>query len=221
MTVSPGTTRNAHPTAYGGIILGILVSLKTVAPIMVVVLIGILAYMKKKQQRSTGYLISFAVFYVYLLYVSEYTIFPLRLFAPAYTKLMIDQGGTWRDGLNLVPFRDVSIAYLRSVQGWGNLVLTVPFGFGLPFVGTTDFKAIAWRGIIFPVFIELAQLLLNFAYRYSARVVDVNDVLFNFAGVLIGFALFRALAGLYRKTTSPHEPVTGPWEHMHDVLTQS
>lgn len=199
--------------------MGIIVDLKTIAPVMALVLVGLITYMRRKQHKSISYLFCFCIFYVYLLYVVKYTIFPLRLFSPHYTKMMIEQGSSWTQGVNLVPFRSMSVAYVLSIQGLGNVLLTLPFGFGLPFLGTTDLRSIAWKGLLFPISIELVQFFINVTYGYAVRTAEVNDVLFNFAGVFLGFGLLRATAWLYRKTVSVNERVEGIWEHFHCVLT--
>jgi glycopeptide antibiotics resistance protein len=200
-------------SVIGGITLGIMIDLKTIAPLMAAVLIGLLVYLRRKQKRSIGYLFCCSVFYVYLLFVIKLTIFPLRLFAPDYTQLMKEAGVTWRTTINLIPFRYVSIEYLRSVQGFGNVLLTVPFGFGLPFIVATNLRSIAQRGFFFTVSIELVQLLINVAHAsgYGVRIVDVNDVMFNLLGALIGFGLFRLSARLYRSIFAK-EPA---WSHIH------
>ena len=54
---------------------------------------------------------------------------------------------------------------------------------------------IAVAALAFPVAIELAQLAVSLLVGYSYRVTEVDDVLLNFAGVLLGFALYVALSG--------------------------
>jgi glycopeptide antibiotics resistance protein len=200
--------------------LGIMVDLKTIAPLMTIVLVGLLLYVRRKQHRNVGYLLCFSVFYVYLLYVFKYTMLPLLLFSTEYTLIMKAQGSTWTQGLNLIPFRELTVPYLLSVQGIGNVLLTVPFGFGLPFLVRTDLKSIAWKGLFLSILIELMQLIINIGYGYRVRTVDVNDVLLNFVGVVIGFALFYMLSGLYSKIVTPKTVMRGAWSHIHAVLTR-
>lgn len=199
---------------------GIIISLKTIMPLMALVLAGLLVHMRRTQHRTIGYLVCFSVFYVYLLFVLEYTIFPLRLFDSMYTEFMLETGVTWRRGIQLVPFRGMSLEYLRSIQGFGNVLLAVPFGFGLPFITRTTLRSMTWMGLAFPISIETAQFLLGVAYGYSVRIVDINDVLLNFVGVLLGLGLFRALAWLYKKAAVMNEPSEGIWKHIHTSLTQ-
>lgn len=199
--------------------MAIMIDIRAITLLMLPVLVGLLFYFRKKQKRNIGFLFCFSVFYVYLLYVAQATIFPLRLFDSYYIQVM-REGHTWASGINLIPFREVSIEYFLSRQGIGNVLLTVPFGLGLPFIATTGLRSIAWRGLLFTVSIELVQLLIDIIYGFGWRKVDINDILFNFLGTMIGFGLFSGIVWLYRKIPLEKEPVDGVWEHMHAVLTR-
>lgn len=190
--------------------------IETIAPIGILILAGILVYMRRRGLAS-GYLVCFSVFYIYLLYVVGYTIFPLRVDTD-YVEFM-------RHGhmakVNLIPFRGLSIDYLLSKQGIGNLALGVPFGFGLPFISRGNFRFVAWRGLIFTVSIELVQLATNLAgYSFPPRIVDVNDVLLNFSGVMIGLGLFHLVARLYKNMVSDSKQNGGIWAYIYFTLTR-
>ena len=77
------------------------------------------------------------------------------------------------------------------------MVTLVPFGFLLPFAAPhiAPWPRIAVAALAFPVAIELAQLAVSLLLGYSYRVTEVDDVLLNFAGVLLGFTLYVALRG--------------------------
>ena len=119
------------------------------------------------------------------------------------------------DGINLVPFRDLSIKYLVSVQGWGNVALGGPFGFLYPFVfGSSGWRQMARAGVLFGSAIELTQLTISLLYGFAYRVIDVNDVLLNFTGVMLGYALLRATALLYRTVAG-----RGSWRSLEHTST--
>ncbi|OPZ41781.1 MAG: VanZ like family protein [Actinobacteria bacterium ADurb.BinA094] len=46
----------------------------------------------------------------------------------------------------------------------------------------------AVAALLFPLGIELAQLAVSLALGYPYRVTEIDDVLLNFVGVLLGFA---------------------------------
>lgn len=110
----------------------------------------------------------------------------------------------WQSQVNLQPFSP----YLNPVTWALNVVLFVPLGFLLPclwreydrFVPTLAF------GFCFSLAIELSQLL-NF------RITDVDDLIANTLGAVVGLALYWLLRRLFPKAfaralkTPTHEPV--------------
>jgi len=73
------------------------------------------------------------------------------------------------DGINLVPFRDLSADTTGRRQLIGNVLLGSPFGFGLPFlIQRSTWILLAW-GVAFALAIELVQLLMNVVYGFAKR----------------------------------------------------
>jgi len=101
--------------------------------------------------------------------------------------------------INFVPFYfgqfGLTIGGLKSLLY--NLLLTVPYGFGINFLTRMNAKKIVRVSIFLGFGLEIAQLLLSFALRYPSRVVDINDTIFNAFGVLLGYGLFKLFARLY------------------------
>ncbi|SNX52619.1 VanZ family protein [Thermoanaerobacterium sp. RBIITD] len=197
--------------------LGIMIDIKTIIPVIVLIYGWLIFYMWRKRQRSIGYILCLSVFFIYLLSVAHYTLFPIRLFQ--YNDL-IKEGVDWKNGLNFIPFRELKYSYLLSIQGWGNVLITIPFGFGLPFIINVNLKSIIWKGILFSISIEFLQFLENIFYLsgYIVRSVDINDVILNALGVLLGYCLFCILSWLYIKSMPSNEKVEGVWDHIHKVL---
>ena len=54
------------------------------------------------------------------------------------------------------------------------------------------------RGLFFTLSIELVQLVISLSYGFPYRTVDINDVMLNLSGVMIGFALFCFFLGVLR-----------------------
>jgi glycopeptide antibiotics resistance protein len=175
------------------------IDIESIMPLASVILIPLLICLKKKKGRSNRYLICFAAFYAYLTFVVGYTILPLRF----GSDILGFQEINLMSGINLIPFREMSVDYLLSIQGIGNIALGIPFGFGLPFLVESDFKSILRRGLFFTLSIELVQLVISLSYGFPYRTVDINDVMLNLSGVMIGFALFcffsRFAAGVRRQ----------------------
>lgn len=95
------------------------------------------------------------------------------------------------EGINLVPFRTITSFLERCstdiflVNIVGNIVMFIPWGFGLPLLWKKQQRVVyAMRNaLILPFFIELCQLFIG-------RGVDVDDLILNFAGSCIGTALY-------------------------------
>ena len=87
--------------------------------------------------------------------------------------------------LNLIPFsRGI------DVTGYAlNVVLFLPFGVLAPFLwkNMEKFRNVLAGGFIFSLLIELSQLLNN-------RSTDVDDLILNTAGALIGYAIYGIVA---------------------------
>jgi glycopeptide antibiotics resistance protein len=139
------------------------------------------------------------LFVLYLGWVAGATLFPLPV-RPLVAEL--EAAGTGVD-VGLVPLatiRDVLLHGTPFAQAWilgGNVLTLAPFGFLLPFVAP---RAATWprmvvAALFFPLAIELSQLAVSLALGYSYRVTEVDDVLLNFAGVLLGFAAYVAVRG--------------------------
>lgn len=66
----------------------------------------------------------------------------------------------------------------------------MPFGFGLPFVYKTNLKRIVIANIMIGVILELLQFSIGIINGFTLRIVDINDVIFNFIGSMIGYVIF-------------------------------
>ena len=94
---------------------------------------------------------------------------------------------------NLIPFRTIEIYWANSSdpfwirQAIGNVLFLLPIGL----LGPIVFPALDgwWRVVIaafvFSVAVELAQLLI------PDRSTDIDDVMVNVAGAVLGFVLYR------------------------------
>lgn len=114
--------------------------------------------------------------------------------------IALNFGGIQSGDSNYIPFKTI-MPYLFGSDGWligglnilGNIILLVPIGFLLPFT----FSQITWRqtliiAILSGMIIEGMQVILH------VGIFDIDDVLLNGLGVLLGFWLFL----LYQKIMS-------------------
>ena len=91
--------------------------------------------------------------------------------------------------LNLIPFSGIVNDLKNSLL---NVALFLPLGFLLPLLWENFRKmtSAAWFGVCLSLAIELLQML-------TFRATDVNDLITNGAGTVIGFLLARPFCGKY------------------------
>ncbi len=89
------------------------------------------------------------------------------------------------DEINLIPFYWITEGIRPYIE---NIFLFIPLGFMLPFIWQK--YEVIWKtalsGITFSLVIELSQL-------FNRRVTDIDDLLMNTIGTLIGWVIFRLL----------------------------
>jgi glycopeptide antibiotics resistance protein len=160
--------------------------------------IGIVAFLLLKKKKSLVYLIFFTIFYVYLFKVLDYTLIQfqslllLKYFAPD----LILNGQTAGKSMNLVPLITLTSQDLKT--SLLNILLLIPFGFGLPFITNFRMKKVVVIGALFGIVIEFLQLITGFIARITFRIADINDVIFNTVGVVVGYILFVGFVRICR-----------------------
>ncbi len=102
-----------------------------------------------------------------------------------------------------------------------NILLTIPFGFGIRFVLPVRTRQIRWIAPAVGLAAEGTQLVISLLIGYVYRQIDTKDVLMNALGVVIGYALFLAFAWLYLSVTR-HFRIrrAGLTAYVHDVATR-
>ncbi len=152
-----------------------------------------------RHTKSRVYLGFFTIFYIYLAVVLYYTLFQfqslivMKLFNP---RLMLN-GFAAGKALNLIPL--VTLTAADAPTSLLNILLMVPFGFGLPFISDARLKKVVVWGALFSLAIELTQWLTGRLAGVTFRVADVNDVIFNTLGVAFGYVLFVGFGLVWRR----------------------
>ena len=160
--------------------------------------VGMVTFLRLKKKKSLVYLVFFTIFYVYIVKVLDYTLFQfqslvlLKYFMPE----LILNGQTAEKSMNLIPLITLTPQDLET--SLLNILLLIPFGFGLPFITNFRMKKMVVIGALFSIVIEFLQLITGFLAKITFRVADVNDVIFNTVGVAIGYILFVGFVHIYR-----------------------
>jgi glycopeptide antibiotics resistance protein len=162
------------------------------------VLLAILWFKK----QNPWYLLAFSLFWLYLMMLVDVVIFPI----PILREFQIIPGQQlgWRyvlQQVNLIPFNYVIQnnaspgAILNEILS--NLLITLPFGFGLNFLVHIQERKVIWLAFLTGLGLETAQLCVSL-FVGAYRTVDVTDVILNAFGFLLGYILFRLFAWLYQ-----------------------
>ena len=154
--------------------------------IAIVIWLCIIVFIRLKKRKSVVFLLFFSVFYAYIIKVLDVTQFPIFL----NQDIRVIHGQTIWKTMNLTPLATLTKKDFQTL--FLNIILTIPFGFGLPFISKSTWRKIFVVGIIFGTILESLQLVIGLIAGFTFRIVDINDVLSNAFGVIVGYALFVA-----------------------------
>jgi glycopeptide antibiotics resistance protein len=187
------------------------------APIVVFILA---VHVHRKQ--SWPYIFCLSIFCVYLLKALDLTFFPLGING-TYVESM--KTVPIQSFINLIPFyigQQHIFDQRDFVDFVNNVLLTIPFGFGIIFVSQLRPKDFLWLAFAIGFGIETTQLLISLILRYPYRIIDINDALLNTAGVLLGYALFRIFAWIFIMISRYLKNEPGRWwSYVYEVTTRA
>ncbi|TKD68320.1 VanZ family protein [Pseudalkalibacillus hwajinpoensis] len=125
----------------------------------------------------------------------------IYLLALFYATLFIYNYYPYGKSVNLVLFDSIKLMW-ESGSYWlilkniiGNILLFMPLGFLIPLVSKKGNSGliIAIIGFATSTLIELLQ------YFVAQRIFDIDDILLNALGAVVGYVAFRVVLNLYRK----------------------
>ncbi|OZM57032.1 hypothetical protein CIB95_09690 [Lottiidibacillus patelloidae] len=128
--------------------------------------------------------------------------FVLYFFFLGYITLFTYNYYVYGPSFNVVIFDSIKLM-LRSGNYWlffknviGNVLLFMPLGFLLPLIHRKmrNFFYMFATGWLLSTFIELIQ------YTVAKRIFDIDDILLNTIGTVVGFILFHLFAFIYKLT---------------------
>lgn len=113
--------------------------------------------------------------------------------------------------INLSPLYFLSITHHPFSLKWLlvdfglNAILTIPFGFGLGYFYRPKWlKLIIWAALT-GFMLEGVQLLVILVFGNLYHTVDINDVILNAIGVIIGYCFFLILQNLLQLQQKKHK----------------
>ena len=112
-------------------------------------------------------------------------------------QLLINTEVSSSSGFNLVPFREITRytvgSNLFKINVIGNIVIFVPLGCILAaYLKPKNIVPVIVSSIIISSTVELVQLGIG-------RTFDVDDIILNLAGAIIGYLIFVILSAIYNK----------------------
>ena len=141
------------------------------------------------------------IMYVYIMLVLKFTVFPIpRLNSNTY--FLQKEIGFSR--CNCIPLRSLYWALVKAYSYSMimiilkpiifNTCISIPFGFLIQLFYRDKTTPISkfWLALGFGTCIEGLQLLISIFIGYTYKVIDVDDVIFNAIGVLIGYQGYAA-----------------------------
>ncbi len=187
-----------------------------------VIILGLLAVILSLKKRSLSYLVCFVIFAIYLLFAIDKAFFPIAI-SGDYVDSM--RQVPFLPFINLIPlnfnFNLSEMPELVLQQIFQNILLTIPFGFGLSFVAPVKANDFRWLIPVVGIGIEAMQFLISLVLRYPYRVIDINDAILNTLGVLIGYLIFRVFAWfclwLIQRTGIQHR---GHITYIYDIASR-
>lgn len=145
---------------------------------------------KKKRQII---IIGWIMFYIYILLLSYFLFFSERYGRDLVTEEYNLQ--LFKEIKRFIKYREHIGLESFVVNIFGNIFAFSPFGFFLPLLNKSyrKFYIVAFLSVFFSAIIETSQLLLK------VGVFDVDDILMNSVGGILGYLIFLAVYSVYKK----------------------
>ena len=152
----------------------------------------LLAFLKFMKRKSNMYLLCFSVMYIYLCVVLDLTQFPI--YASEGMKAAMGGQNVWRE-MNLIPLKTIVTDF--SMESVLNIIVTIPLGFGLSFLMRCSWRQIMLSGLLVGGCAEAGQLLTALWVGFTFRHVNIDDILLNIIGVLLGYGVFKIFRNVF------------------------
>lgn len=163
-----------------------------------------LTYLQKKQIPIKWSLeIVRTLFICYLTGLANLILVPRNFWSGIWANIFVGYSGSeieLFDGtFNFIPIVFKIISGELTLGSWvktmlaGNFLMFIPMGFFLPLVARKmDFKKILKIAIVVPIIVEIIQPIVG-------RSFDIDDIILNFAGIMIGYLFVVCIIKLSKK----------------------
>ena len=153
---------------------------------------------KKTGQASWKREVELILVYICLIVVARFTFFPFSKVDGKVQPLIFNPVQMWNFRINLLPLvylTDYEALWEMKVNLIGNIAMFIPIGIIWPtvFRELDTHKKVIAAGVGFSLLIEILQLL------FYDRVTDIDDLILNSLGFLIGYGIWLLAKKLKRK----------------------
>jgi glycopeptide antibiotics resistance protein len=164
----------------------------------ILIWIIIVTFLRFKKKKNLVYLLFFTIFYIYIVKVLDYTLFQFQslILLKYFIPNLILRGQPTQDSINIIPLINLTSQDLKT--SLLNILLFVPFGFGLPFITKFSLRKVILLGLLFSLGIEIMQILTGYLAKVTFRIADINDLIFNTIGAAIGVLFFAKFTRIFR-----------------------
>ncbi|WP_411348234.1 VanZ family protein [Paenibacillus sp. WLX2291] len=166
----------------------------TIWLIGIVLLLIVLLILRRMYHKSLTELLLTGLFGIYLLNVIKYTFFPFPVDSQLLELMRITGGDKGMVRLNLIPFHSQFYdSILVDKSNYLNVLMTIPYGLLLPLLISMTTRRMLLFAVGIGLVIETLQGMIDLLLGFTYRTVDVNDIIFNFTGAMLGWAMLRLL----------------------------
>ncbi|HEY7133232.1 MAG TPA: VanZ family protein [Candidatus Limnocylindrales bacterium] len=172
---------------------------------ILLLLAPLIAWRGRRRGTATPVIAAQLLLAAWVAAIVSVTLFPLPWRTTPGRPIVVSRPGEWPlPWASITPFATIGMSLNRgfgSLEGRvliGNLVAFVPLGLLVPVVAPRWRSAarILVLGLMASTAVELAQLGWNLVIGMPWRSADIDDVIVNTAGALLGYALWRAAAAV-------------------------
>lgn len=182
------------------------ITFKWIFVLIIVLIVATIQFVRdaitKKWKTPLVYILRLS-FTAYICVVLGLTLLPF-IFEPTVIKHRLQEAGDQSDAFSFIPFASTLATFEQSQSvGFdiflrligGNLIMLLPLGIYIPILWR---KFCTWKhalgiGLIGSGTIEFLQFLMGYSTGYYYRTVDIDDVLYNTLGALLGYFLYQRI----------------------------
>lgn len=147
------------------------------------------------QKLNIKKIILYSCFYFYIISLIAVTMFPIPI------QWLKEIWIYWWNDNNFIPFlsifdilsNDNLDITIKIKQVIGNIIIFIPMWFFIPFIWKNKnyFKKALLIGILSTFSIELLQYIISLILWFSYKITDIDDIILNTLGFIIGFILYN------------------------------